>query len=758
MSAHHKPPVRCGPCTKRGTTAVQQHIAPLDPSNLPPCNNHHSRHPATAANLVSFPPQHTHAPSHTQIIHTTDFILNYVSAEKPEPSFFCQLCPKAYRSNSALKRHVRTKHPENGRPGKCNTCGQLIRPSPTEQPAASIAQPANDIAPSTHQPPLPLLPPPITPPPPPLPAASPPAIHQSSPTQQSVLAAANNANIERYHSAACGPSTSEETHHNGTDESNTSHDTSMQAQVIPYPQVLPPDPINPTQAILPEELILDPEPELLEIYRRNWGQIRTRYASHCPVQNYYNVRLPAHDLRIVRILIDRLFFQARNPFRLSASLGYILRHNQSGKLRYFHPSNNNSDLIAPRTIMINSVQQVDEIASRLDSIDLGQYVRSLRPNTQWSVCCITNCCLYITPLPNFAIGSDVILPSFYKTEMKKCLRSVSGKFNLCFFRSLALFRNPHQRSNRVETIALSLFKQVYKNKSPENYPGIQLHELSDISRLFKTNIVIYKLNRDSKGSRTAQLVFRTHTKFDNTMYLDLYNDTHFSLITNHSFYSRTFLCKRCSKFFDSPKRLSRHSRTCEGSVKLLYPGGRFKLQKTVFDELEDYLDIQFPQKSRVFPHRICFDFESYFETNDLPTDTPKVSWQAKHLPISVSLCSNVKTFTTPKCFIREASDLNGVGLLSNMVEYILQIQEHSSAILHEKYAYIFDDLEIKMTCLEADFNENNKEPQTIISSRKFSNLDFNFLAYCSSLLFSLKSASKQVIFISKSSNIYAYFS
>jgi hypothetical protein len=256
---------------------------------------------------------------------------------------------------------------------------------------------------------------------------------------------------------------------------------------------------------------------------------------------------------------------------------------------------------------------------------------------------------------------------------------------------LTLHQNPQKEARRIERNALELFRQAYNNKSAEGFPGVEIQELSNMAQCFKTNIVIYRLIRSEKGERKAHLVFRTHTKFVDTMHLDLYNE-HFSLISNLQSYSSTFICQRCTKIFNSTKRLNRHARTCQAAVTLSYPGGIFKLQKTVFDEIEEYLDIQIPQNMRVFPYRICFDFESYFDTNNLPTDTTKISWEARHIPISVSLCSNVPGYKEPKCIIREEFDLDGVPLLTAMLQYILEIQEHSTALLNEKYQYIYSTI------------------------------------------------------------------
>ncbi|CAH3020547.1 unnamed protein product [Porites evermanni] len=75
---------------------------------------------------------------------------------------------------------------------------------------------------------------------------------------------------------------------------------------------------------------------------------------------------------------------------------------------------------------------------------------------------------------------------------------------------------------------------------------------------------------------------------------------------------------------------------------------------------------------RYFPYRATFDFECYFDKEKAQElkNTEKLTWQSAHVPLSVSVCSNVPGYQAPKCFVLEGdSDL----LLEAFVQYLTKI-------------------------------------------------------------------------------------
>ena len=87
----------------------------------------------------------------------------------------------------------------------------------------------------------------------------------------------------------------------------------------------------------------------------------------------------------------------------------------------------------------------------------------------------------------------------------------------------------------------------------------------------------------------------------------------------------------------------------------MFPGGVYKITQTIFDSLEDE-GIVIPDVLKYFPYRATFDFECYSKKeNQHPGNTAKLTWEAEHVPLSVSVCSNIHGNVQPKCFVSLAA-------------------------------------------------------------------------------------------------------
>ena len=108
---------------------------------------------------------------------------------------------------------------------------------------------------------------------------------------------------------------------------------------------------------------------------------------------------------------------------------------------------------------------------------------------------------------------------------------------------------------------------------------------------------------------------------------------------------------------------------CTNKTKYIYPGGFFKAQQTIFEKLEE-CDIQVLPEEEIFPRFILYDFEAMLLKLEAPGDL-RLQYTAKHVPISVSLCSNVLGHTDPICII----DTDLTKLLQSMFNETDEIQE-----------------------------------------------------------------------------------
>ena len=60
-----------------------------------------------------------------------------------------------------------------------------------------------------------------------------------------------------------------------------------------------------------------------------------------------------------------------------------------------------------------------------------------------------------------------------------------------------------------------------------------------------------------------------------------------------------------------------------GGVRRIYPGGVYHSTPSVFERVEDE-NIRVAESLRYYPYRATFDFECWFDTEQLPSDSDQV--------------------------------------------------------------------------------------------------------------------------------------
>ena len=86
--------------------------------------------------------------------------------------------------------------------------------------------------------------------------------------------------------------------------------------------------------------------------------------------------------------------------------------------------------------------------------------------------------------------------------------------------------------------------------------------------------------------------------------------------------------------------LERHLVRWSERVKHIYPKNVYQLRETLFDELHSF-DIQYTDDQTLFTNIAVFDFESICTPEEKFKNTETTTWIGKHVPISVSISSNL---------------------------------------------------------------------------------------------------------------------
>ena len=446
---------------------------------------------------------------------------------------------------------------------------------------------------------------------------------------------------------------------------------------------------------------------LQDFVQENWGSIRT-YVARGPVQTRYNHRLTTMDTRELQEPLRQLFEEQTTSFKVNLSFGFILKQKVTGRLRYYHSSNNCCGRLLEEPSLITNRADFDSFLERIREPDILQWAIAQRPNSDWVCELVTNVTFFLNRIVQHPIGCvGVTLPDYVKNNkaivgLTKDEHGVTYNDNLCLFRCLALHRGCDVR--RLETTVVTLYAK-YTDTPVRHFAGVTLDELDKVETTFKTNVFVYQLVKIDNGKTMAELVRRSPAQYQETMYVNLH-ESHYSYIQDIGKYCHSYRCRKCGdSLWKCPWKLLRHERTCEGGIRRVYKGGVYRPPSSIFERLDDE-GITVPEALRFYPFRATFDFECFFDRDNVPADSDKVHWIARHVPLSVSLASNVPGLEPAQCYV---TDGDSDKLVADMMSHLHAVSDAAFASLLPLYADVLADLDARKYAWEEDIKEAEEE-------------------------------------------------
>ena len=421
-------------------------------------------------------------------------------------------------------------------------------------------------------------------------------------------------------------------------------------------------------------------PIILERYRE--GSIEAVY--NFPVDNTVTVDQ-------LMAFADQVFSRQTSAFKLNLTFGYILRHRETGEVRYFRPFEHEGILDAP--IYISSRRDLDRLERMLRNLNLLELLLMQRPDTKWVIELLTNVRFAVFKTTFLLGNSDEPVPQYIKNN-KSIYSLVSDKRtgkvfedNLCAFRCLALHQGHDLK--HLEVPCRKNFERWERAREPKQaFQGLMLQEdMPAFEKCFEVNVEVFSLEVDG----IAKVVYSSLGIHPTTMHLNL-SGKHLSYIHNFDLFSKKYQCKFCSKIWPSSSSCKRHASTCEKKDKFVYPGGFLSPPKYIFDHLRE---AGIDSENEHYPWFIVYDFEAIQPQVQSTVDS-KLEYQRKHIPVSVSVCSNVPDFTEPKCFV----NLDPDQLIKHMLEYMSQIRNAASELATERWEHELSTLHYELERLK----------------------------------------------------------
>ena len=174
--------------------------------------------------------------------------------------------------------------------------------------------------------------------------------------------------------------------------------------------------------------------------------------------------------------------------------------------------------------------------------------------------------------------------------------------------------------------------------SADQFQGVHMNDFPIVEDLLTLNILLYDIDFVD-GNIIGELARRSVQKYENTVRLLRYNN-HICYVNNNNAVFQSFRCPNCDSFFNRTFNLGQHLTTCSERVKNIYPKNVYQTQETLFDKL-DFFGIEYTNEQTLFKNLAIFDFESICVQEESFKDTDKTKWIGKHIPISVSISSNL---------------------------------------------------------------------------------------------------------------------
>ena len=114
----------------------------------------------------------------------------------------------------------------------------------------------------------------------------------------------------------------------------------------------------------------------------------------------------------------------------------------------------------------------------------------------------------------------------------------------------------------------------------------------------------------------------------------------------------------------------------------------YQPSSSIFQRLDDE-GFVIIEDLRYYPYRATFDFECYFSDERLPSDIDKLQWSARHVPLSVSVASNVPGHEDAQCYVTNGDSDK---LVEDIMAHLITLSDAAYDSLLPSYKDVLDNL------------------------------------------------------------------
>ena len=413
--------------------------------------------------------------------------------------------------------------------------------------------------------------------------------------------------------------------------------------------------------------------------------------------------------QVIEEKLDRVLDKLKCVAQLNLALGLILKNIEDGKFRYFYAHENNT--LLEQSKLVSNKDNMAKLKEILKKTDVIESCTKERINTKWRFFELTNLTLFAALLRDIPMGcKDAILPeSLLRNRSINCLtfeKKTRKPYNdnLCLFRALALHLHGNERLEEETSKLFNLFFVNSTNPDPSKFQGVCMDDIPSVEDIVSINIFIYDIDFID-GAMVGELARRSIKKYEKNVQLLRYNSP-ICYVDNINALFKAFRCPTCDTYFQKTGNLERHLVRCSERVKHIYPKNVYQLLETLFDKLDSF-GIQYTDDQKLFTNLAVFDFESICIPEEKFKNTETTTWIGKHVPISVSISSNL----IPKPIF--LCNSNPRDLVESFIDDVEGLATQSKAQMKLKFLEIETAVRNKLTRTVESLNERRCRNQRV---------------------------------------------
>ena len=357
----------------------------------------------------------------------------------------------------------------------------------------------------------------------------------------------------------------------------------------------------------------------------------------------FNFAMSSFHVSLLNDKLDYVFKELKCAAKVNFAFGFVLKNIEDGMCRYFYAHENNT--IMERAKLVSTQADMTNLKERMQKMDIVDLCTRERSKTKWKFYKLTNITIFASLLEDVPMGcKDTVLPKpLLKNHNVNCLsfgKNTSQPYidNLCLFRALALHLHGNKKVEEETSKNCNLFLNNSGERDPSKLHGVHMTDVPKVEEMLHLNIYLYDIDFVD-GELIGELCRRSIQKYEKSVKLLRYNN-HICYVNNINALFKVFRCTTCDTFFSKTGNLERHLVTCSDRVKRTYPKNVYELRETLFQKLDAFI-ISYRNEQKLFRNLAIFDFESICVKQNSYKQTDTTTRIGKHVPISVSISSNL---------------------------------------------------------------------------------------------------------------------